>query len=128
MLVQKNKKYYKKVLEIPKKHRNLMISTRKNTEKTTEKTGAWRQNYQLVTPLRILVTALPKCLGWSTRKGLRPFLAHFLKENAAGCGALSFPLIKIALGVVKSKIQRLFFCKLVTPLPILVTPLPKWVW
>ena len=27
-----------------------------------------------------------------------------------------------------SKIQRLFFGKLVTPLPKLVTPLPKWVW
>ena len=67
-----------------------------------------RSRYQLVTALIKLVTALPKCLRWSTQKGLRPFLAHFLKENAAGCGALSFPLIKILLGLVKSKNQRLF--------------------
>ena len=68
----------------------------------TIKMGAWRQNYQLVTALPKLVTALPKCLRWSTRKGLRPFLAHFLKENAAGCGALYFPLIRFVLGIVKS--------------------------
>ena len=89
----------------------------------------WGKNGCRAKPLTI-VNGVNK-IGNGVNKMLemeRPFLAHFLKENAAGCGALSFPLIKILLGVVKSKIQRLFFRELVTALPKLVTALPKSVW